>query len=51
MEKNFNVMITGLQVELEKENSFRENLKGNRYIFASKFTLKNIEINIPQIKN
>ena len=35
----------------EKKNPFRENLKGNRYIFASKFTLKNIQINMPRIKN
>jgi len=49
--KNFNVMIPGLQVELKKIKPFIENLKGYRNIYTSKFPLKDIQINMAQIKN
>jgi len=51
LRKNFNVMISLLKAELKKIKPFRENLKGYRNIFTSKFPLKDIQIYMPQIKN
>ena len=50
-EKNFDMMVPRLKVELEKIKSFRENLKSYGNVFTPKFPFENMQIDVPQIKN
>ena len=44
-------MISRLKVELEKIKTLRENLNGYRNVFTSKLPFKDIQIDMPQIKD